>query len=140
TAPTTKPPSPSPPDRQPAPTLNYAALPLTRCRRPSRLSPFGAAVIVDESFGTTGQSYQLTRIHHLGEHTVRIEICYDTYVQQSHATAAVLGAGQTWTILLAEPSSNWHDAMPSPYSRPAPTARALYPLAEGLAERAAVVL
>ena len=97
-------------------------------------------MIVDESFGTTGQGYQLTRIHHLGEHTVRIEIRYDTYAQQSHATAAVLGAGQTWTILLAEPSSNWHDAMPSPYSRPAPTARALYPLAERLAHRADVVL
>ena len=71
-------------------------------------------MIVDGSFGTTGQGYQLTRIHHLGEHTVRIEIRYDTYAQQSQATAAVLGAGQTWTILLADPSSSWHDAMPAP--------------------------
>jgi len=73
-------------------------------------------------------------------HTVRIEIRYDSYAQQSHATAAVLSAGQTWTTLLSDPPSNWHDAAPSPYGRPAPTARALYPLAERLAHRAAVVL
>ena len=97
-------------------------------------------MIVDESFGTTGQGYQLTRIHHLGEHTVRIEIRCDSYAQQSHATAAVLSAGQTWTTLLSDPPSNWHDATPSPYSRPAPSARTLYPIAERLAERAALVL
>jgi hypothetical protein len=97
-------------------------------------------VIVDESFGTTGQGYQLTRIHHLGEHTVRIEIRYDTYEQQSHATAAVLNAEKTWTTVVSDPPSNWHDATPSPYTRPVPTARTLYPLAERLAHRAAVVL
>ncbi len=97
-------------------------------------------MIVDESFGRTGQSYEVTRIYHLGEHTVRIEIRCDSYAQQSYATAAVLSAGQTWTILLVDPSSNWHDATPSPYTRPAPTARTLYPIAERLAHRAAVVL
>ena len=97
-------------------------------------------MIVDESFGTTGQGYHLTRIHHLGEHTVRVHIRYDIYAQQSHATAEVLSTGLTWTALVIDPPSNWHDATPSPYTRPAPTARALYPLAEQLARRAATVL
>lgn len=47
-------------------------------------------MIVDESFGRTGQSYELTRIHHLGERTVRIEVRCDSHAQQSYATAAVL--------------------------------------------------
>ena len=97
-------------------------------------------MIVDESFGTTGQGYRLTRIHHLGEHTVRVDIRYDSYAQQSHATADVLSSGLTWTTLVSDPPSNWHDAAPSPYARPAPTAEALYPLAERLARRAATVL
>ena len=83
-------------------------------------------MIVDESFGTTGQGYRLTRIHHLGEHTVRVDIRYDSYAHQSHATADVLSTGQTWTTLVSDPPSNWHDAAPSPYARPAPTAEALY--------------
>ena len=97
-------------------------------------------MIVDESFGTTGQGYRLTRIHHLGEHTVRVDIRYDSYAQQSHATAEVLSTGQTWTLLVSDPPSNWHDDAPGPYARPAPTAKALYPLAERLARRAAAVL
>lgn len=52
----------------------------------------------------------------------------------------MLSAGQTWTTLVSDLASNWHDATPSPYTRPAPTARTLYPIAERLAERAAVVL
>jgi hypothetical protein len=61
-------------------------------RRPSTAE---SRVIVDESFGTTGQGYRLTRVLHLGEHTVRVDIRYDSYAQHSHVIAEVLSAGRT---------------------------------------------
>src|SRR5260370_214049 len=47
-------------------------------------------VIVDESFGTTGQGYHLTRIHHLDEHTVRVHIPSATSTHPTHPTPHLL--------------------------------------------------
>ncbi len=97
-------------------------------------------MIVDESFGTTGQAYHLTRVHHVGEHTLRVRIHRDAYQHQSHAVVEVLTPSLTWTPLAAEPPSAWHDASPDPYARPRPGPAALYPLAERLLHRATAIL
>jgi len=97
-------------------------------------------VIVDESFGTTRQGYHLTRVHHVGTFTLRVDIRRDCYAGQSHAVVEVLTPALTWTPLPAEPPSNWHEASPSPYSPPTPDARALYPLADRLLRRATTIL
>ena len=99
-----------------------------------------AAPAVDESFGTTGQGYHLTRIHHVGNHTLRVDIHRDSYARQSHAVAELLTPALTWTLLASEPPSGWHETSPSPYGTPPPTAGALYPLAERLLRRATTIL
>jgi len=69
-----------------------------------------------------------------------VDIRRDAYARQSHAVVEVLTPALTWTHLAAEPASSWHEASPNPYGPPAPTARALYPLAERLLRRATTIL
>jgi hypothetical protein len=97
-------------------------------------------VIVDESFATTAQSYQLTRIHHVGDYTLRVDIKRDHYLAQSYAVVQVLTPALTWTTLAADPPSNWHQTSPSPYEPTKPGPQALHPLADELARRATTIL
>jgi hypothetical protein len=98
-------------------------------------------MIADESFGTTDQAYHLTRVHHVGEHTLRVRIHRDAYDFQSHAIAEVLTPAMTWTQLAAEPPSVWHEATPSLYAAKAKVRpEALHPLAERLLQRATTIL
>ena len=99
-----------------------------------------AAPAVDESFGTTGQGYHLTRVHHVGDYTPRVDIRRDAYARQSHAVVEVLTPALTWTHLAAEPPSSWHAASPSPYGPTKPGPQPLYPLAERLLRRATTIL
>jgi len=60
-------------------------------------------VLIDESFGPTGRGYQLTRVHRLGRHTVRVRVTRDFYQFQSLAVAEVLTPALTWTPLAGQP-------------------------------------
>jgi hypothetical protein len=97
-------------------------------------------VIVDESFATTGQGYHLTRVHHIGDYTLRVDIKRDAYAAQSYAMVQVLTPALTWTTLASDPPSRWHGASLGPASRPKPGPRVLYPLADQLACRATTIL
>lgn len=70
---------------------------------------------VDTSFALGRQDYRLTEIHHLDGHIIRIDILRDTYQQQSFAHVEVLSQAKTWTLLVTEPASTWHDQAPSPH-------------------------
>lgn len=70
---------------------------------------------VDTSFASGRQGYQLTEIHHLGDHIVRVDIRSDAYQEQSWARVEILSQAKTWTLLATEPASTWHNQAPSPY-------------------------
>jgi len=99
-----------------------------------------AAPAVDESFGTTGQGYHLTRVHHVCDYTPRVDIRRDAYARQSHAVVEVLTPALTWTHLAAEPPSSRHTSSTSPYGPTKPGPQPLYPLAGRLLRRATTIL
>ena len=71
-------------------------------------------MLIDASFRTGSQDYQLTEIHHLGEHTLRVDIRRDFYPQQSFARVQILSATKEWTTLATAPVDQWHDRSPGP--------------------------
>jgi hypothetical protein len=97
-------------------------------------------VIVEEAFDIADQTYHLTRVHHIGDVTLRVRVHRDAYERQSHAVVEVLTPALTWTPLAAEPTGGWYDASPSSYARPRPGASALYPVADRLLQRARTIL
>jgi len=97
-------------------------------------------VIVDETFALTGQGYRLTRVHHLGEHTLRVRVNRDGYEEQSHAVVEVLTPALTWTQLAAEPTPTWYQATPGRHARPTPDATALSAVADRLLDRGRRIL
>lgn len=87
--------------------------------------------LIDEVAAATRDGYQLTRVHRVGFHTIRIHIYRDTDPHYSNATAQVLTPALTWTDLCTDPPSRWHDA---------PSRTDLITVADTLLHRAAVVL
>jgi hypothetical protein len=66
-------------------------------------------VIVDEAFNPhRGHGCcQLTRIHRLDGHTLRVRVYRDSYAFQSTATVEVLTPALTWTVLADQPPEDW---------------------------------
>jgi hypothetical protein len=96
-------------------------------------------MLVDTTFRTGAQDYQLTEIHHLGEHIVRVDIRRDGYPQQSFARVQILAATKQWTTLVTAPVPDWYAQTPGPrrlLGVPAPFRR----LAAQLRERAERIL
>jgi hypothetical protein len=93
-------------------------------------------MLADESFGTTGQGYTLTRVHQENALRIRISIRRDFYLHQSSAVAEVLTPALTWTRIAEHPPSQWHSSTPHRAGTPAPLTR----IAEQLLERALAIL
>ena len=64
--------------------------------------------LIDESTGKTSQGVTLTRVYEHNGHLVQVQVERDDYERQSHAAARLLATGKTWTVLITEPTSNWH--------------------------------
>ena len=94
-------------------------------------------MIIDESFGYDGYSYELIRLYLAEGRIVRVRVRRHADQQQSLAVADVLTPVLTWTELAEAPASSWHEATPP---RRAATAGVLAPIADRLLTRAAVIL
>lgn len=92
--------------------------------------------LVDEVAAAVPHGHQLTRVHRLGGHTVRVRVHRDHYSRNSSATAAVLTPDLTWTELCTDPPSRWHDNT-APVASVDPDLAAV---ADALLHRAAAVL
>jgi hypothetical protein len=94
-------------------------------------------VIIDETFHQSRQGcYQLTRVHHVDGHVLRIRVSRDSYDFQSSAVVEVLTPQRTWTVLATTPSTEWHESTPLYAADPAP----LEPIADRLVDRARRIL
>lgn len=71
-------------------------------------------MLVDTTFRTGGQDYQLTEIHHLGEYIVRVDIRRDGYPAQSFARVQILSTTKEWTTLATAPVGEWYERSPGP--------------------------
>ncbi|WP_018640255.1 hypothetical protein [Parafrankia elaeagni] len=94
------------------------------------------ARLLDETASRSDETYQLTRVYRLPEHTLRVKATRNPYSHQSAATADLMTASG-WTHLLAEPVSLWHAA--TPYN-PTDIRNTLSPLATRLLTRAQRIL
>lgn len=72
-------------------------------------------MLVDTTFRIGSQDYQLTEIHHLGGHIVRVDIRRDAYPQQSWAHAQILSTTKQWTTLVTAPVPDWYERSPGPW-------------------------
>lgn len=89
---------------------------------------------------TTNDGPSVTRIYHVGQHTVRVRIARDFYLAQSHALAEVLTPALTWTVLCEQPPQDFFDQTALHGPKAANTKALLLELADELANRAARIL
>lgn len=89
---------------------------------------------------TTNDGPSITRIYHVGQHTVRVRIARDFYPTQSHALAEVLTPQLTWTVLCEQPPQHFFDQTALNGPKAATTEELLLNLADELANRAARIL
>jgi hypothetical protein len=71
-------------------------------------------MLIDTTFRTGYQDYQLTEIHHIDGHIVRIDIRRDGYPEQSFARVQILAITKQWTTLATAPVGEWHEHTPGP--------------------------
>lgn len=72
-----------------------------------------------ETTGTTREgSYSLVRYYRRGGQILRVRVCRDDYMHQSAAIAEVLTPMRTWTDVVDNPPSNWHDKTPRSADKP----------------------
>lgn len=71
-------------------------------------------MLIDTTFRTGYQDYQLTEIQHLDGHTVRVDIRRDGYPEQSWARVQILSATKEWTTLATAPVGEWYERSPGP--------------------------
>jgi hypothetical protein len=96
---------------------------------------------IDTTIGrTTNDGPSITRIYHVGQHTVRIRVARDFYLTQSHALAEVLTPALTWTALCEQPPQGFFDKTALNGPKAATTEALLLNLADELANRAARIL
>lgn len=68
-----------------------------------------AIELLETSIGTTANNGpRITRIWHVGEHTIRARVALDSYRPQSFALAEVLTPALEWTKLCETPSEEFH--------------------------------
>ncbi|HEX8629367.1 MAG TPA: hypothetical protein VF755_14470 [Catenuloplanes sp.] len=62
-------------------------------------------MIIDETFYQEHRlgNYDLTRVHHIDGHVLRVRIRRDSYGFQSYALVEVLTPARTWTVLAQTP-------------------------------------
>jgi hypothetical protein len=87
--------------------------------------------LIDKVAAPARDGYQLTRIHRIGSHTIRIHLYRDTDPHYSNVNTQVLTPALTWTDLCTDPPSRWHDA---------PSRTDLAAVADTLLHRTAAVL
>ena len=63
---------------------------------------------VDSSAGESGRDQVVTAVYRHNGETVKVEVVRNFYAFQSHVTASVLNADRKWTVIAAEPDSEWH--------------------------------
>lgn len=96
---------------------------------------------IDTTIGrTTNDGPRLTRVYHVGQHTVRVRIARDFYLAQSYALAEVLTPALAWTVLCEQPPERFFDRAPIHGPKAGDTEAILLELAEDLARRAARIL
>ena len=96
---------------------------------------------IDTTIGrTTNDGPSITRIYHVGQHTVRVRIARDFYLTQSHALAEVFTPALTWTVLCEQPPEYFFDQTALHGPKAASTQALLLNLADELANRAAQIL
>lgn len=89
---------------------------------------------------TTNDGPRITRVYHVGQHTVRVRIARDFYLAQSHALAEVLTPALTWTVLCEQPPERFFDQTAVHGPKAGDTEAILLELAGDLARRAARIL